>query len=70
MVKKRRCSDVVELQTPPYFVLGDVWESFAEWSAYGTGVTLSLHNSNYKDRVIQYYVPSLSAIQIYTDQAR
>ncbi|CAG7868952.1 unnamed protein product [Brassica rapa] len=57
-------------KTPPYFVLGDVWESFAEWSAYGTGVTLSLHNSNYKDRVIQYYVPSLSAIQIYTDQAR
>ncbi|XP_009148891.1 uncharacterized protein LOC103872296 [Brassica rapa] len=57
-------------KTPPYFVLGDVWESFAEWSAYGTGVTLSLHNINYKDRVIQYYVPSLSAIQIYTDQAR
>ncbi|KAG2323844.1 hypothetical protein Bca4012_038111 [Brassica carinata] len=58
-------SDVVELQPPPYFVLGDVWESFAEWSAYGTGVPLSLNNSNYKDRVIQYYVPSLSAIQIY-----
>ncbi|CAN6885514.1 unnamed protein product [Brassica oleracea] len=54
-------------KTPPYFVLGDVWESFAEWSAYGTGVPLSLHNSNYKDRVVQYYVPSLSAIQIYTD---
>ncbi|CAN7136779.1 unnamed protein product [Brassica rapa subsp. narinosa] len=40
MVKKRRCSDVVELQQPPpYFVLGDVWESFAEWSAYG-GLTM------------------------------
>ncbi|XP_018446736.1 uncharacterized protein LOC108818217 isoform X2 [Raphanus sativus] len=50
---------------PPYFVLGDVWGSFAEWSAYGTGVPLSLNNNNYKDRVIQYYVPSLSAIQIY-----
>ncbi|KAJ4915837.1 hypothetical protein Rs2_01387 [Raphanus sativus] len=62
-------SDVVELlqPPPPYFVLGDVWESFTEWSAYGTGVPLSLNNNNYyKDRVIQYYVPSLSAIQIYT----
>ncbi|KAG2323840.1 hypothetical protein Bca52824_006568 [Brassica carinata] len=59
-------SDVVELQ-PPYFVLGDVWESFAEWSAYGTGVPLTLNNNSYKDRVLQYYVPSLSAIQIYAD---
>ncbi|KAJ0253442.1 hypothetical protein HA466_0111300 [Hirschfeldia incana] len=67
MVKERRGSDVAELQTPPYFVLGDVWESFAEWSAYGTGVPLSLNNNNNscKDRVIQYYVPSLSAIQLY-----
>ncbi|CAH2045938.1 unnamed protein product [Thlaspi arvense] len=32
----------------PYFVLGDIWESFAEWSAYGTGVPLVLTN---KDRV-------------------
>ncbi|CAN7002738.1 unnamed protein product [Brassica oleracea var. botrytis] len=48
----------------PYFVLGDVWESFAEWSAYGAGVRLVLNN---KDRVIQYYVPSLSGIQIYAD---
>ncbi|KAF3541868.1 hypothetical protein F2Q69_00024168 [Brassica cretica] len=48
----------------PYFVLGDVWESFAEWSAYGAGVHLVLNN---KDRVIQYYVPSLSGIQIYAD---
>ncbi|CAH8353785.1 unnamed protein product [Eruca vesicaria subsp. sativa] len=54
-----------KLQEAPYFVLGDVWESFAEWSAYGTGVPLSLNN--YKDRVIQYYVPSLSAIQIHTN---
>ncbi|KAL0699504.1 hypothetical protein Bca4012_055626 [Brassica carinata] len=67
MVKESRGSDdVVELQTP-YFVLGDVWESFAEWSAYGTGVPLTLNNNSYKDRVLQYYVPSLSAIQIYAD---
>lgn len=61
MIKERRGSDVVELQPrPPYFVLGDVWESFAEWSAYGTGVPLSLNNNNiYKDPVFQYYFPSL-----------
>ncbi|ESQ35302.1 hypothetical protein EUTSA_v10008018mg [Eutrema salsugineum] len=62
-VRERRGSDV-ELQ--PYFVLGDVWDSFAEWSAYGTGVPLTLNNYS-KDRVFQYYVPSLSAIQIYAD---
>lgn len=55
--------ELLQPSPPPYFVLGDVWGSFAEWSAYGTGVPLSLNNN--KDRVIQYYVPSLSAIQIY-----
>ncbi|KAF8099295.1 hypothetical protein N665_0247s0073 [Sinapis alba] len=65
--EKKIGSDVDELQLSPYFVLGDVWESFAEWSAYGIGVPLSLVNNTnyYKDRVIQYYVPSLSAIQIF-----
>ena len=51
-----------ELQ--PYFVLGDLWESFKEWSAYGAGVPLILNESN---SVVQYYVPYLSAIQIYGD---
>ncbi|KAF8095096.1 hypothetical protein N665_0341s0022 [Sinapis alba] len=71
MVKEKRGgSDVVELQSP-YFVLGDLWESFAEWSAYGTGVPLTLNNNNsYKDRVFQYYVPSLSAFQIYALSSR
>lgn len=69
-VRERRggSSSDIELQQPCYFVLGDVWESFAEWSAYGTGVPLNLNsNNNNKDRVFQYYVPSLSAIQIYAD---
>lgn len=67
IVGERRGSDV-ELHHHPYFVLGDVWESFAEWSAYGTGVPLTLNNNNYnKDQVFQYYVPSLSGIQIYAD---
>ncbi|KAL4579296.1 hypothetical protein LXL04_015437 [Taraxacum kok-saghyz] len=48
----------------PYFNLGDLWESFKEWSAYGVGVPLLL---NEKDSVVQYYAPSLSAIQLYID---
>uniref|UniRef100_A0A2P2K933 DUF789 domain-containing protein n=1 Tax=Rhizophora mucronata TaxID=61149 RepID=A0A2P2K933_RHIMU len=50
----------VEFQS--YFVLGDLWDSFKEWSAYGTGVPLILNEC---DSVIQYYVPYLSGIQIY-----
>uniref|UniRef100_J3KZ65 Uncharacterized protein n=1 Tax=Oryza brachyantha TaxID=4533 RepID=J3KZ65_ORYBR len=46
----------------PYFELADLWEAFAEWSAYGAGVPLLLDGT---DGVVQYYVPSLSAIQLY-----
>ncbi|XP_071687239.1 uncharacterized protein [Rutidosis leptorrhynchoides] len=48
----------------PYFVLGDLWESFKEWSAYGAGVPIILNDS---DSVVQYYVPYLSGIQLYMD---
>nr|GEV52960.1 hypothetical protein [Tanacetum cinerariifolium] len=48
----------------PYFVLGDLWESLKEWSAYGAGVPLLLNES---DSVVQYYVPYLSGIQLYVD---
>ncbi|PPR87231.1 hypothetical protein GOBAR_AA33460 [Gossypium barbadense] len=51
----------------PYFVLGDLWESFKEWSAYGAGVPLIL---NVCDSVVQYYVPYLSGIQIYVDSVK
>ncbi|KAL2519013.1 Protein of unknown function (DUF789) [Abeliophyllum distichum] len=51
----------------PYFVLGDLWESFKEWSAYGAGVPLVLNDS---DLVVQYYVPYLSGIQLYADPSR
>ncbi|XP_033129684.1 uncharacterized protein LOC103875026 isoform X4 [Brassica rapa] len=47
-----------------YFVLEDLWESFAEWSAYGAGVPLHMHGS---DSTVQYYVPYLSGIQLYVD---
>ncbi|GAB4843061.1 hypothetical protein Ancab_013040 [Ancistrocladus abbreviatus] len=51
----------------PYFVLGDLWESFKEWSAYGAGVPLLLNGS---DSVVQYYVPYLSGIQLYIDPSK
>ncbi|THF95886.1 hypothetical protein TEA_024394 [Camellia sinensis var. sinensis] len=56
-----------DVEFQPHFVLGDLWESFKEWSAYGTGVPLVLDDS---DRVVQYYVPYLSAIQIYGDPSK
>lgn len=51
-----------ELQ--PYFIFGDLFDSFNEWSAYGVGVPLVL-NENFS--VVQYYVPYLSGIQLYGD---
>ncbi|KAL7144404.1 hypothetical protein ABFS83_07G009700 [Erythranthe nasuta] len=48
----------------PYFVLGDLWESFREWSVYGVGVPLLWNGTG---SVVQYYVPSLSGIQLYID---
>lgn len=56
-----------DAENQPYFVLGDLWESFKEWSAYGAGVPLVLDDN---DSVIQYYVPYLSAIQIYGDPSK
>lgn len=52
-----------EAKSMPFFSLGDLWESFNEWSAYGAGVPIVLNGS---DTVIQYYVPFLSAIRLYT----
>lgn len=50
-----------------YFLLEDLWESFAEWSAYGAGVPLEMHES---DSTVQYYVPYLSGIQLYVDPSK
>ncbi|KAF0905474.1 hypothetical protein E2562_004440 [Oryza meyeriana var. granulata] len=55
------------MNSSPYFCLGDLWEAFNEWSFYGAGVPLVL---NGKDSVIQYYVPYLSAIQLYADPSK
>lgn len=54
----------MEAELHPYFVLGDLWESFKEWSAYGAGVPLVLDGN---ESVTQYYNVSLSAIQLYID---
>ncbi|XP_028805444.1 uncharacterized protein LOC114760348 [Neltuma alba] len=54
----------VEYQS--YFTLNDLWESFREWSVYGAGVPLVLGQS---ESVVQYYVPYLSGIQLYSQSA-
>uniref|UniRef100_A0A7N0UFR3 Uncharacterized protein n=1 Tax=Kalanchoe fedtschenkoi TaxID=63787 RepID=A0A7N0UFR3_KALFE len=63
-VRGRR-SRVVD--SPPYFILDELWESFKEWSAYGAGVPILLNDS---ESVVQYYVPFLSAIQLFVDPSR
>ncbi|XP_004512895.1 uncharacterized protein [Cicer arietinum] len=55
----------VEYQS--YFTLNYLWESFKEWSAYGAGVPLLLDQ---RESVVQYYVPYLSAIQLYGQSAK
>lgn len=54
-------------EVQPFFILGDLWESFREWSVYGVGVPLPWNGS---DSVVQYYVPSLSGIQLYVDPTK
>ncbi|XP_075488820.1 uncharacterized protein LOC142527775 [Primulina tabacum] len=45
-----------------YFTLGDLWDSFDEWSACGLGVSIV---SDTGENIVQYFVPYLSAIQIF-----
>ncbi|XP_077215165.1 uncharacterized protein LOC143849761 isoform X2 [Tasmannia lanceolata] len=63
----RGCRNYDDAELNPYFSLGDLWESFKEWSAYGAGVPLLLNGS---DSVVQYYVPYLSGIQLYVDSSK
>ncbi|OIW07015.1 hypothetical protein TanjilG_02649 [Lupinus angustifolius] len=51
----------------PSFFLEDLWDSFTESSAYGVEVPLIVTGS---DPIQQYYVPYLSAIQLYEDERR
>ncbi|XWS39488.1 hypothetical protein CRYUN_Cryun18bG0058900 [Craigia yunnanensis] len=52
-----------ERENVEYFTLGNLWNCYDEWSAYGVGVPIFLNNS---ETLVQYYVPYLSAIQIFT----
>jgi len=55
---KRTCNP----EETRHFNLGDLWDSFDECSAYGIGVPLMLDGD---ESVVQYYVPYLSALQLY-----
>ncbi|KAL6883550.1 hypothetical protein ACP4OV_010964 [Aristida adscensionis] len=55
-----------EMDSLEYFNLSDLWEQYYEWSAYGAGATVQLPGG---ERVVQYYVPYLSGIQLYTNKA-
>jgi hypothetical protein len=56
-----------DAESVEYFTLGDLWDIYDEASAYGTGVPILLNSSG--ETVIQYYVPYLSAIQLYTTKS-
>ncbi|KAG6625161.1 uncharacterized protein LOC122299781 [Carya illinoinensis] len=53
--------DIIE-----YFTLRDLWDCYDEWSAYGAGTPVLMSG---RETVMQYYVPYLSAIQIYTNKS-
>ncbi|KAI3745014.1 hypothetical protein L1987_58114 [Smallanthus sonchifolius] len=48
-----------------FFTLSDVWNRFDEWSACGAGVPVNVRDGDHEP-VVQYYVPYLSAVQIFT----
>ncbi|KAJ1410698.1 hypothetical protein SESBI_21719 [Sesbania bispinosa] len=60
-----RCTTPVR-ETVEYFTLGDLWNCYDEWSAYGAGVPITLTSG---ETLVQYYVPYLSAIQIFTSNS-
>ncbi|GJN26963.1 hypothetical protein PR202_gb14932 [Eleusine coracana subsp. coracana] len=49
-----------------YFYLADVWNKFYEWSACGVGTSIRLPSG---EPIVQYFVPYLSAIQLYTNKS-
>ncbi|CAN8247927.1 unnamed protein product [Cochlearia groenlandica] len=55
-----------EREKVEYFRLSNLWDCYDEWSAYGAGVPIRLSNG---DSLVQYYVPYLSAIQIFTSRS-
>ncbi|XAR55480.1 hypothetical protein NMG60_11035555 [Bertholletia excelsa] len=55
-----------EREKVEYFTLADLWNCYDEWSVYGAGVPISLDSG---ETLVQYYVPYLSAIQIFTSNS-
>lgn len=55
-----------EREKVEYFTLGDLWRCYDEWSAYGAGVPIVMSGG---ETLVQYYVPYLSAIQIFTSSS-
>ncbi|CAN1221595.1 hypothetical protein LINGRAPRIM_LOCUS325, partial [Linum grandiflorum] len=52
--------------TVEYFTLSDLWDCYDEFSAYGAGTEVALEDG---DSITQYYVPYLSAIQLFTNKS-
>ncbi|XP_073017366.1 uncharacterized protein [Primulina eburnea] len=63
MKKLNRVWHPLEREKVESFMLGDLWNIFDEWSAYGAGVPVTADDAKNLD---QYFVPYLSAIQIFT----
>ncbi|XP_073279616.1 uncharacterized protein [Primulina huaijiensis] len=55
-----------EREKVEFFTLGDLWDSFDEWSACGLGVPIISDGGH---NLTQYFVPYLSAIQIFTSSS-
>ncbi|KAK7314829.1 hypothetical protein VNO77_33357 [Canavalia gladiata] len=55
-----------DTNTVEYFTLKELWDCFYEWSAYGAETPVTLEDG---ETVTQYYVPYLSAIQIYSNKS-
>lgn len=56
----------IDKEEVEYFNLADLWDQYKEWSAYGAGVPILFPDG---EIVVQYYVPYLSAVQIYTNKS-
>ncbi|XP_071701300.1 uncharacterized protein [Rutidosis leptorrhynchoides] len=63
IAKLNRLWNPCDRQKMEFFSMGDLWSSLDEWSAYGAGVPIVTGDD---EMIVQYYVPYLSAIQIFT----
>ena len=57
-------NDPTQKPITKYFTLRDLWLSFEKWSAYGAKTKVIVN----REEVDQFFVPSLSAIQIFTNK--